>query len=494
MKKTKLFTLLRTFTKQEMKDLEKFISSPYFSPKRNLMPLFDILKKYHPSFDSSNLTEEKIFRKLNPGKKYDKKKSDHYLQVLVSDMTLLAEKFLAIELLQNEDGGYFTYNALSVALKLRNLNFQNVILKNMERIQKTDGMGFFFNEMYMMNEVLRSIYRHSNKRHEAFKYSQRKSLYFYGIMLWNLQLLVSEYLWTGEKDNKDSKFFKLLENSVNAFDPEIFENECYDDGLGTKQLILTNYYLIKSELDKDDENSLLTAIEFYKKNFHNIKRNVQWNFFVHILNTCLIRKKEIDILKYSLIGSDLIDFVVEKGIVSLYEVLPMSHQTFTQFLSFKIVVLEGNELKNFIDLMLKKVQSEHTNWLFEYSYAWLTFKNREYERTLEILSKFNNREIIIKNNATFLRIASLYSLGYIEEAIYNLDSYEHFIRNNENVSKEIGDYVSLLTNSLRSLIKCKTDSSSDNNYILNKIIDDNKNRNFHFWFKEEAEKLKSEIK
>lgn len=494
MKDTKLVTLLRTFSKQEMKDFEKFISSPYFSPQRNLKPLYNALKKYYPLFSSTDFTKEKIFRKLNPGKKFDNKKSNHYLQVLVSEMTLLVEKFLAIDMMQNEDGGYFIYNALSVVLKTRNLNYQNVILKNMERIQKTDAMGFFFNEMLMMNEVLKSFYRYSDNRHKSFEYTKRKSLYFYGGMIWDLQLLVSEYLWAGEKDNKASKFFRLLENTVNAFDPEIFENECYDDGLGTKQLVLTNYYLIKSELDINDENSLLTAIEFYKKNFRNIKRNVQWNFFVTILNICLIRKKEIDIIKYSFIGSDLIDFVIGKGIFNLYEGMPMTISAFKQFLSFKIIVLEGNELKNFIDMILEKVQDEHKNWLYEYSYAWITFKNREYERTLEFLSKFSNKDIIIKNNVSMLKIASLYSIGHIEEAIYNLNSYEHFIRNNENVSKEIGDYVSLLTNSLRTLIKYKTGSEQINENTLNKLIDDNKNRNFHFWFKEEAAKLKSENK
>lgn len=82
MQKSKLITLLKTFSKEEMKNFDKFISSPYFSRGRNLKPLYNVLKKYHPSFDSPHFTEEKIFNKLYPKKKFDGKKSLHTLETL----------------------------------------------------------------------------------------------------------------------------------------------------------------------------------------------------------------------------------------------------------------------------------------------------------------------------------------------------------------------------------------------------------------------------
>ncbi len=93
MKKSKLITLFSIFTKEEMKSFEKFIVSPYFNNERNFKPLYKILKSYYPEFDNPNLTEEKIFKKLYPGKTYNKK-SAVSLRVIESQMANMAEKFL----------------------------------------------------------------------------------------------------------------------------------------------------------------------------------------------------------------------------------------------------------------------------------------------------------------------------------------------------------------------------------------------------------------
>ena len=99
MKKPKLFTLLSAFSKEELKKFEKFIASPYFNNERNFKPLYKILKQHHPSFDDPNLSEEKIFKKLYPGKHYDEK-SALSMRVLQSQMAGMAEKFMYYEALE----------------------------------------------------------------------------------------------------------------------------------------------------------------------------------------------------------------------------------------------------------------------------------------------------------------------------------------------------------------------------------------------------------
>jgi hypothetical protein len=94
MPKSKIVRLLQTFTKDELKDFEKFLSSPYFSTGRNLQPLFNILKKSYPFFEDRKLSEEKIYKKLFKGKPFGGKKSLHIVKVMLSDLTSLAERFL----------------------------------------------------------------------------------------------------------------------------------------------------------------------------------------------------------------------------------------------------------------------------------------------------------------------------------------------------------------------------------------------------------------
>lgn len=492
MKDTKLVTLLRTFSKQEMKDFEKFISSPYFSPQRNLMPLYRELKKYYPSFSSPDFTKEKIFKKLNPGKKFDSKKSNHYLQVLVSEMTTLAEKFLGFELIRQENEGFEMYNSISKAMHKRNLfdYSYRLVLKNIERIQKTESIRSYFNEMIEMYGMLEAIYLGSDKQHKVFDYVQRIPLYMYGCFLYDLGHMVNDYKALETGLNINIKIMELFEKSIDAFDPEIFEKECYDDGMGTKHLILTNYYLLKSLLNNYEEECLIKAIEIYKNEIRYFNNTVKWSFFTMIFNILVYRKGLIDFKKYSSLGSDVIDFAIDEEIFSTITETSNSSLLCYSIFHFKLAVLDSKELKKFIDLMLDKIFRVHENWLYKYLYAWLSFRNNDYEGTLEYLSKFNPPHPAVKDTATRLRIASLYSLGHIEEAVYNLNSYKHFVRNNVKVSPKINKGVLLFINSVQTLIKFRTEAIPVDENTLNKIIDDSKSSDFRLWFKEEAEKLK----
>jgi hypothetical protein len=86
----KLINILRTFSKSEMKEFEKFISSPFFNKGRNCIPFFNQLKKFYPKFDNDKMTPEYIYSKLYPGKKFNKQ----VLWNMTSQMLAMTEDFL----------------------------------------------------------------------------------------------------------------------------------------------------------------------------------------------------------------------------------------------------------------------------------------------------------------------------------------------------------------------------------------------------------------
>ena len=97
MKDTKLIQILKTFTKEEIKEFEKFVASPYFSRGRNLKPLFKILRTSHPHFNNPIFTYESIFKSLYPEEKNNKLRAENVLRVLSSELVKLAEEFLTYE-------------------------------------------------------------------------------------------------------------------------------------------------------------------------------------------------------------------------------------------------------------------------------------------------------------------------------------------------------------------------------------------------------------
>ncbi len=90
MKDTKLVQTLKTFTKEEIKSFEKFIASPYFNNGRNYLPLFNELNKFSPDYENEHLTQEYLYKKIYPSRKFNR-------QVMwnqVSQLEKLAMEFL----------------------------------------------------------------------------------------------------------------------------------------------------------------------------------------------------------------------------------------------------------------------------------------------------------------------------------------------------------------------------------------------------------------
>ena len=87
---TKFVALLRTFDQAELRDFRQWLVSPWCSSNKNLVPLFEELRKHHPRFTSPHLTKELLFERVLPNGKY----SDRRLNNLMSEAFQQGLRFL----------------------------------------------------------------------------------------------------------------------------------------------------------------------------------------------------------------------------------------------------------------------------------------------------------------------------------------------------------------------------------------------------------------
>ncbi len=495
MQNSKLITLLRTFSKKEMKDFEKFISSPYFSKGRNVKPLFRILKSYHPDYKSGSLSTEKLFRKIYPDKKFNDKTSMNVIRVMFSELSEYAEKFLAFEEIQKENKGFRIYRALSFEMLHRNLDeFAFKVVNNNEKRIKNSNYGReFFHEMIEINDMYATLDIHMNKQYKAFEYIHRAPLYIFGYLIWSIGILANDYITHKRKYNVDVHDMKLIESIISSFNPDMFERECYDDGAGTKNLVLLNYYIARSRLNSDDEESLSKAISIFKDNYDSFHFSVKLTFFGMLHNICIIRAQDKDLLKYASMGNELSTFAFSKGLYTGKNSLFLVPAAYTSFFHLKLVVLETNMLKHFIDDAIDLMDVSFREKLRNYSYACLYFKSGEFGKTLEYLSKFKSEETTLKNNSYRLKIAALFESGYTEETIYAIDSYEHYVKNNPKHSERLRDEGLAYINIVKSLTKIKEGSWNGEVKMLEQALAKNNNTLFGSWFRKKYEQLCSNI-
>src|SRR5689334_8259284 len=82
--------IYETFTREDIKAFKRFITSPYFNRSKKVVKLFDQVIKYHPNFESSSLTKEKLHAKVSPEIPYN----DITMRRLLFDLQNLTEKYL----------------------------------------------------------------------------------------------------------------------------------------------------------------------------------------------------------------------------------------------------------------------------------------------------------------------------------------------------------------------------------------------------------------
>ncbi len=113
MKKTKLFSLLKTLNPKEWKSLSDFIRSPYFNKQEKMICLFDALMVYFSGTKTGQIpSKQDIYQTIFPNQPFDDKAWNH----LSNQFLQLIYRFLA---LQEDEGNSFKmeYNIQKACLE-----------------------------------------------------------------------------------------------------------------------------------------------------------------------------------------------------------------------------------------------------------------------------------------------------------------------------------------------------------------------------------------
>lgn len=482
MENTKIVKLLSSFSKSEIKEFKSFISSPYFSRGRNLIPFYSILCRYYPEFDSENFTTGKIFKKLYPGKNFEQKSASHTLQVLSSELTVLCEKFLVYNSFEKGERTY-NYNYF-LAESYRNKGFTGQALKllqkNSELINKDETGSDMFLRIIETNMSLSGVYFTQNKYNESYKYSGNNLLYICAHFFDLLNKFTNEHFVNLRNYNLPFKGFEIIKEFIISFNPEHFDKEIDDDEFETKNLLFINYYLIRSRIGGSEKQDLMAAMEIYIKIFQKISRHTQWFLFALIFNRLFGRTRNDKFFAEK--ANELMDFVWEKGILSTHEKIPLHAGSYHSGLMVKAFLSDAESLKQFTQKYSDKVHQEIKEDIIEYSTAICFFKEGNYEKCLINVSKKDSlTSPALKISKHKLKIICLFELGHTEDVFLAIDSFEHFLRNNRNVSEILKTENLNFTSCIRKMLKILYDSRTDTDFEFLKSAAAEKNSLFGQW-------------
>ncbi|MEO8513772.1 MAG: hypothetical protein ABI543_09445 [Ignavibacteria bacterium] len=417
MEGTKLIKILRTFSKEELRDFDDFIRSPYFNNGDYLVKFFTEVRKYWPSFKNKNCTKENIFKILQPASDYN----DPYIRKLISNLRKLADQFLIYRSFANER------NEKKLALlnqyRLRGLDEEfeklyNNTEKEFMNINETEIKSKDFDLYrlygsainYHLDRDYKKVLTYYQKEADSFvKYSVTKILEMYGDMINSRHLfqadfkmpLLNEIINNAEENN----FFNDLSLKVTAYTLLV-------------DLTLEHRYYIKLK-DALSETSQTLSSE------------TELNGYMALINFGIRKAHSGEPKYYNDIG-EFYDKMLEKGV--------LTEGGYLQYYYFINIVTNRIRMKNyaaaekFIDEYSVRLHPEDKDDVVNFCYARLNFYMGKFETALGYLAKINLQQTHIKLEVKNYLLMIYYELNMTEEAYYIIDSYRHYIKRNETAS------------------------------------------------------------
>ncbi|MBN8584396.1 MAG: hypothetical protein J0M37_04815 [Ignavibacteria bacterium] len=489
----KLLTILKTFSKEELKEFEKFIISPFHNKGRNFKPLLGLLKKLYPDFPADKLTSEKIYKKLYPGKIYDRSRSSLTIRVLFSQLTQLAEDFMLIKELYNDENTLVRNNLkfkVNFTNKSLNIFAEKPLIDNLKLLEdyietfKESNLHVLTNENLVQLKVMNADYE------TVLDLREQNILYALNSAFDQIYFTVASNLVLIQRINRGLNGVNFYKHILNNIDPELLENFVYNDKKGTKNIIIFNYYVSRFILNNDFEDLKLIdkIIDFYKEIFPSLSFENKHSLFVRLSNI-LIMGSHIDTELFGYKIHILSEYILKYNCYSEKEDEMMSGMSYMNIFVNKEYFLNAEEIKQFISDNIKYVHKRDREYTEKISEICYCIKSGKYEDGLKMLSRINTNETLYKIIIYRYKLMLLYEMKMFEELISNIDSFEHFLRNNRLINNFMSSMYLTLCKALKLLIKINLNPENIITNELETSVENCKNKVFYRWVKQKADEI-----
>ena len=426
MHKYPLIPLLSSLNKEEIREIRKFLLSPYYNHRQDVCDLFDFLMK-NVGEKGPIPTKETIFKKIYGN---DNPFSDHQIRLIFSFLKKLIERYL-IQKKLNEDT-IAQQTILAEIYRRKNLpkHFEQTLSKAERNLEKQKIRNSDYYEQVFAIEQERYLFASSQKRTREM----------------NLQAV---------SDISDLQYFsrKLRQACLSLSHQKMFKTE-YDLGMLPQILDYVeernllrfpaiaayyhSYQLLAKEVAAESFNSLLDLL---LKSESYFPEEEERGLYLMGINYCIRRynqgDKAIAAENFTLSREGL-----EKGY--LFTDGKLSHFTYRNIVSIALIRKEYDWLEKFIFDYKDSLDEAHKESTFSFSLARLKYARQDYQTALSLLQKADFSEALPSLSARMLMLKIFYELEEIDLLEAHLQAMTTFIRRKKSLGYHRDNYLNTL--------------------------------------------------
>jgi hypothetical protein len=474
MKNSELSETLGKLNKAELKEFGKFIRSPFFNNRSEVIRFYDVVKKFHPLFDSQTLTMENIFSKIYPGKKY----SGTTMRKLLSLVTSLVIEYIGVRGFKESR---LEYNVKLID-KLREKGMLSLFekrSKGLEKLFSESKRSFgYYESKYKYTTIMNWRLLNRNEKSTIKNLQTELDEFIEYFLAVSLLMYIRLGAWERGLNIKfDLKFFDEVTKYLSQLPP----GEVTLARLYYNMLMLLNTgeekYFFDLQKNRDEFESKLTDLDYY---------NIELVLIQYCYESVNKGKQEYRRHQFEITKRITEKNLIPQGYIDLF--------FFTNAVRNASYLKELKWAEQFVNEYKKRLEPGMKEEIIRYSIAMIEFNKGNFEAALKSLSKINleisNMKIDIKN----LLVLIYYELDYNEELLSLLDTYKHFLSRDKDLSKHARLVNGQFINFVSELLKIKMKEKDSSMLRIKKEISGLPLSGIREWLVKKAEELEGSSK
>ena len=476
----KLISLIESLNSEEIKQLKKFISSPFFTNGRNYNPFLNEVIKFS----------------ANPGKKnnykYIKKSeipgnlNDQTLRNRYSELYKLCEEFL---IYKSNKKKFSDRNKILMAELLERKLYSSFKYNHIETIKQLNKEKFSIEKYKSLSEfsTLNETFLHQIKKHELYYNELHKNsktiicLNLLSLLDLGLEFLHQEFYDIKFEPNYVYTFLKLLNID------EIIDKFKNSDSV-IERVTSMNYNIYKAFENKENENFYFESHKIFTGLISELKDSYKVRTYNHFINYCIIKQNN-GIAKFQHELFKLYNEKLEQSLISDFKINLYLFNSFRDYVFIGISLKEFRWVEDFIkkysSVLPDEIRESETN----ISYANLYFALGEFSKSLSYMEFHKSSHFMSYFDSSILKLCNFYELMKYEDAFLELDNLKHYLKNNIKTPDNYKENVSNFIKIYQKLLKLRTNYGKSDTGLIKKELKKFKNIANPFWLNEKLSEL-----
>ena len=427
MKGNKTIEILKTFSVRQINSFDRFLNSPYYNKRNDLINLYQSIIKFYPAFSDQMVTKEVIYQTVFDQELFDYKK----LSYLLNDLQNLLDRFIIVEAQNSE----FDHQLMLLKYYGKN-NFSKGYKKALKQAEKIIySYPFHDAEKYYQTYLLEAEKNASFNR--ELKRTMDPSLQD-AIDNLDIYYLATKLKYSCEILNRQNVI--TTDYQLNL----VSELQSYLKAFPFQDHPVVHiYYMILMSLQHVNEptyfKTLMKLLDQHSTHFSNTDSR---EMYLYALNYCArqINLGKREYLKrlfgiyQNLIDNDLL--LIDS------ELSPWT---------FKNIVLVGLRLdkigwvESFIHDYIDYLDIGFRKDALKYNLGYVQFKKGEYGKALELLQEVEFTDIYYSVDSKVLLLKIYFEQQQMDVLLSHLDTFQTFLKRNKKVSDNMKEvYLNLV--------------------------------------------------